>query len=229
MADAPAREPRHEPAPQRFAQTVAHELRNPLAAVKLALQALERHAQLADNHATRVAIALREVGTMERVLANLVAWARPVEPRPAPVTAGALVERALAAAAPALEHGVLVEHDASSDDVLVVADAALAVAALAELVRNAAEASPAGGRIQLRVRPGKATHAIEVTDEGGGIAPDTLERVFEPFYGTRARGVGLGLSNARAAARGQRGDVRLESGAQGTVARLELPAAESRS
>jgi signal transduction histidine kinase len=144
------------------------------------------------------------------------------------VTVSSLVDRALAAAAPALDRGLLVERPPAGEAVFVLADLATSAAALAELVRNAAEASPPGGRVRLQVRPGAGRHAVEVSDEGAGISPEDLPRVFEPFFGTRARGVGLGLSVAREAARRQGGDVRLEPGAHGTRALLELPATEAR-
>lgn len=212
----------------RFASVLAHELRNPLSGIKIALQALERHAQLTGRHATRLEIALREVGTMERVLAALMAWARPPPPSLGTLAAGALVDGALALVDRDLtEAGVHLVRDGRHDRLELSSDPSLATAAFAELLRNAAQASTAGAELRVEVVPGRDHHALQVRDAGSGLSQEALAHAFEPFFTTRARGLGLGLAIARGAARSMGGDVTLDRGEPGTIARLALAAAGS--
>lgn len=104
MMKDPSDDPRPPPEPQRadgidqlgllprFASVIAHELRNPLSAVKIALQTLERHADLPVKDGTRLRIALREVATIDRVLSEVLDWARPAKLEPSDGTVHALCD-----------------------------------------------------------------------------------------------------------------------------------------
>jgi signal transduction histidine kinase len=101
--------------------------------------------------------------------------------------------------------------------------------ALLNLVTNAVDAMPAGGRLSLAARADDGQVALLVTDTGAGIPPEDLSRVFEPLYTTkpRGKGTGLGLPILRDIVEAHGGTVRLESRAgQGTTAVVRLPAAK---
>ena len=94
----------------------------------------------------------------------------------------------------------------------VLADPDGLVMALRELVRNACEAMPEGGRLTVSTRrtdDGRAQ--LVFADTGGGIAPDNLEKIFEPFFTTRERGTGLGLAITRQIVERHHGEIRLQS------------------
>jgi signal transduction histidine kinase len=205
-----------------FAAVVAHELRNPLSAVKIALQTLERHATLPPKDDRRLRIALREVATIERVLTDVVDWARPPEMRTEMAEASAVVEGALARVKPSAdEAGVRLESDVRPGLEPQLIDAVRLADALAELVRNAVEASTSGGMVRVTVTQNEDDTLFTVTDEGSSLTEEERARAFDPFFSRRARGIGLGLSRARDIVRRHGGDVtlapRVAGGARATI------------
>lgn len=226
----PSRHPQDEDGPQatlppRFASVVAHELRNPLSAVKIALQTVGHGAALGAKDATRLSIALREVGTIERVLDLVLEWARPSALAREPASVEDLLKRVAGAVADAVEEtGALVDVAADPTVVRVFADADRLALALSELVRNAVLAGTRGTPVRLRCER-VADHVVfEVTNHGQGLTSEELERAFDAFWSGRARGVGLGLTVAREVARRHGGDVFLSRTPTGSVARLTISA-----
>lgn len=214
--------------PPRFASVVAHELRNPLSAVKIALQTVGRSGQLPDKDATRLRIALREVGTIERVLDLVVDWARPPALSIQPLPVDRLVQQTLEFLAPvAEEHRARVDVTRADVLPLVLGDPEHLPRALAEVIRNALEASPAGAPVELQVRADGDRLVFRIEDRGRPLTDEARQLAFEPFWSGRARGVGLGLSTARAIVARLGGTLTLDraAGENGNVAVLELPAA----
>lgn len=210
-----------------FSSLVAHELRNPLSAVKIALQTLERQASLAPKDSTRLRIALREVGTIERVLTDILDWTRPAPLRPEPVDPAALVDAAVALARPELdEQRVQLRLLPLPTCLALWVDPSHAARALAELLRNAALASTAGAAVDVAVRAAGPLTAFEVRDYGPGLGDVDRLRAFEPFFTLRARGIGLGLPLVAQVARAHGGAAELvPAPGGGLVGRLLLPAA----
>jgi len=208
-----------------FAAVVAHELRNPLSAVKIALQTLERHGALPAKDGTRLRIALREVATIERVLTDVLDWARPADIQAEPTPVAEIVSGAIVRAQPSIETAsVKVEWDVPANLAPVAADRSRLSEALAELVRNAADASAQRGVVRITVIQNERSTAFTVTDEGSGLSADDCLRAFDPFFSRRARGIGLGLPRARDIARHHGGEVTLEQRlAGGARATLRLP------
>lgn len=187
-----------------FAAAIAHEIRNPLSAVKIALQTVERQSRIPANDATRLRIALREVATIEHVLSDVLDWARPSEPAVVDILASAVLRTA---AQPYLER--LETHPVEASLRLRV-DEGRVVAAIAELLRNAVDASPPSSAAVVRTEVRGETLAIVVENQGPPLVVDQCRRAFDPFFTTKARGIGLGLPRARQAARAHGGDVTLE-------------------
>ena len=197
----------------RFASLVAHEVRNPLSAVKIALQTLERHGALAPNDLKRTSIALREVLNIELLLNEVLEFARPpslslvpADPRPPVQEAIAGVEAEWAA------RGVtFVRHfpermpPATVDPVRVRTAAKI-------LCRQAAVAAEeaGGGAVEVSVREIPHGWELSVADPGRTLAPELREKAFVPFTPQRARGSGLGLAVVARIAREHRGEARIE-------------------
>jgi signal transduction histidine kinase len=98
---------------------------------------------------------------------------------------------------------------------------------LGNLVRNAREAMPGGGKLSLTARRAGACVEVEVSDTGVGIAPEHLARIMEPLYSTKARGLGLGLAIARAILEKNQGSLRVASEpGRGSTFTVSLPAAQ---
>jgi signal transduction histidine kinase len=200
---------------------LAHELRNPLAAVKALVQLVLRGE---DDVRTRgrLDVVLTEVQRMESLLRAPAAGEPPAVDV---VDPGALVDDVIAvleARAAAAE--VALVRSRRGDPASIAGDGPRLKAALLNLVGNAVEATPAGGRVELEITAGDGRVDIEVRDTGAGIAADDLARIGTPFFSRRAGGTGLGVLIARATIEqhGGRLDYRSQLGA-GTTARVSLP------
>jgi len=210
-----------------MAAGVAHELRNSLATLSGYLTLLERRPDEA-SAADFLAEIRQETDHLGRVLDDFLAFARPGTARPQEISLGSLLRRA--AADPALA-GVAVElaDDLSGDaDVHLRGDPQLLLRAIANLLRNAAEAERAAGRegpVEIRLRRGPEGIEVAIADRGAGVPPELRERLFHPFATGRPGGVGLGLAVAQRVVNLHGGRIRLadrEGG--GTEALISFPA-----
>lgn len=210
---------------ERFASVVAHELRNPLSAVKIALQTVGRGEALPDKDATRLDIALREVGTIERVLDLILEWARPSDLLVEDATTGDVLRQISLFATDALdERGVSLEVAADDTSDTLCVDVVRLAFAVSELVRNAAFAAPPEAVVRLQCLREANDVVFVVSDHGSGLASEDIERAFEPFWSKSARGVGLGLTVARDVCNRHGGTLVLaEPPDGGCVARLSVP------
>jgi signal transduction histidine kinase len=202
---------------------LAHELKNPLAAVKGLAQLLERKA--ADEASRqRLEVIRAEVARMEAILADYLSFSRPLERlSTGPVDLASLVDEALETLeARAADAGVRLSR--SGPGAAIEGDARRLKEALLHLVTNAIEASPSLGSVDVSVGPCDDGAAVVVRDRGRGIAPHDLPRVGTPFFSTRPGGTGLGVVLARAAARQHGGELRVASEAgAGTAVTMWLP------
>lgn len=211
----------------RFSAQMAHDLKNPLAAAKGAAQYLEEELRR-EGHAQHEAFSALLVQQLERLDAVIERYRRlsAVEPQLAPVDLNALVQRVVALQGFAAE-GRLVQTELAAPAPVARADADLVASALENLLKNAVEATPAGGRITVRTRRDGAHALLCVEDTGPGFDPRAKEQAFELFFTTRAQGSGLGLAFVREVARAHGGDAYLESQeGQGAVVTLTLPLGE---
>lgn len=186
-----------------MAAGIAHEVRNPLGSIRLYATMLEE--DLADRPecrtvATKIGGAVRG---LDAVVGDVLTFAREIKPRVMPEEAADLLGRA--ADACRAELGEVVRDDLARGVVRVDCDAGLLHRALVNLLRNAAEANRVGGgrRVWLDAAPGPvdpndpdSDHGVvlSVRDEGDGMPAEVIERMFNPFFTTRATGTGLGLS-----------------------------------
>lgn len=208
---------------------VAHELKNPLSAVKGLTQLLERESE--GRTRTRLGVVHAEVERMESLLREYLSFARPLgESGGEIVSIGALFDDVGALLGPrAGERGVRVERIEESAGLAVRGDMRALRDALLNLARNGIDAMPAGGVLTLwasRDEGSANTVHLEVRDEGEGLADSVRERMGEPYLTTRPDGTGLGVALARAAVvrHGGRLTYRARS-PRGTVATVALPAA----
>jgi PAS domain S-box-containing protein len=180
----------------QLAGGVAHQIRNPLAAIMNATYVLRRH--LAPEQHPNVADALRiihdEVRHANVIITGLLDYARVRSPDRHPAAMVELVERVLATEE--LPAGIRIERVLEEVPLLEI-DADQLQGALGNLVRNAVEAMPGGGMLRLEVRAEADQVLVVVVDDGAGISPQVRAHLFEPLHSTKAMGVGLGLVTAR--------------------------------
>ncbi|MFP2931887.1 sensor histidine kinase [Pyxidicoccus sp. 3LG] len=216
----------------RFSAQMAHDLKNPIAAMKGAAQYLkEEHArgQPWDGHGDFLDLLLEQVERLDRVVDTYQRLAR-VEPLPRPVELGRLVEGVLSLQSFASPGQVSIVRELAPGLPPCSGDADLLANALENLVRNACEAMSRGGTLTVRTLRDGAGVAMEVEDTGEGMDARTRERAFDDFFTTKATGSGLGLAFVRRVVEAHGGEVVLTSReGHGTVVRLRLPAARRES
>ena len=209
----------------RLAGGLAHQIRNPLAAIQNAAFVVRRQtASLELPDLTQaLSIVHAEVLRANRIISDLIDYARVRAPLRSRVDVAELVDAVTEAAA--LPPSIAVEREVPADLAAHV-DAAQIEGALAILVRNAREAMGDAGRLEIRARREAARVLLAVSDSGPGLDPQVRARLFEPLVTTKPTGLGLGLTTARALAENQGGDLRLVETASGATFELDLPASD---
>ncbi len=213
-----------------LASGVAHEIRNPLNAIGMVAQRLQREftpAEGRQEYAQLTTTVRGEVQRINRIIEQFLRYARPAAPRPREIDLAALVREMAALVGPRFaEKGVALVVAAPERSVLT-ADPDLLRQALHNLLDNALDACPAGGTTALGLRDdGGDLVELEVRDDGPGIAPADLPRVFNLYHTTKPDGTGVGLAvvDQVAAQHGGRALARSQPG-RGAVFVLELPRA----
>ena len=203
---------------------VAHEVRNPLGVIFNSLGSLRRLVRPSGDAKMLFDIVEEEADRLNRIVGDLLDFARPSTPELRPEPLGRVVEDAVGAVVlpPATPVEIVRELDPALPPVPI--DARLVRQALVNVAANAVQAMPRGGRLTLRaLREGDAA-VIEIEDTGTGIPEEVRARIFEPFFTTKASGTGLGLAVVRRIVEGHGGDVRVRSvPGEGTTFSLRFP------
>jgi len=180
--------------------SLSHEIRNPLSAVKMNLQLLKNHPKLLGNDGRRIDISVREVIRLERILNQLLDFAKPLHMELGLVDINHLV----------ISCEELLEMKIKEEKIEIVTDLDPAIPriradgerlsqALINMMLNAIEASPVESQLRLKTRllqdGGSPQALITVEDEGGGISENDRKEIFKPFFTTKSKGTGLGLAN----------------------------------
>ena len=214
----------------RMAASIAHEIRNPLAAMRGSIQML-RSEMDTDSHQTELMeIILRESDRLNRIITDFLSYARPRSLVQSRVDVGVLLHQTFALlrhSPEILETQSIVEE--VPDEVLVVdADEGQLKQVFWNLARNALQAMPQGGTLKAQLEKNSFNRVrISFSDTGRGMTPDQVEHLFEPFSSTTG-GTGLGLSIVYQIIRDHSGTINVRSReGQGTTITIELPAATS--
>jgi len=218
----------------RLASGVAHEVRTPLTSLKLYLQSLREDLAGSKEQTEDFEVAMRQVRRMESTINHFLDFARPREPALADVDLERLVEDALVVVQPrANEQDVEVVRSVAPDLPTLRGDVRQLGEALVNLLVNALDVMPDGGRLTISVAPHQEEPAaddrrwlrIDVADTGPGIREVDMERLFEPFFTTKAAGSGLGLAIVQGTAERHGGKVKVQSRVdEGTTFSMLLPA-----
>jgi signal transduction histidine kinase len=210
----------------QMAAAVAHGLRNPLASLRASAQLALRHP---DSPAARESLAaiIEEVDRLDKRVAHLLTFSRPAPTHQMRERLGVLVDGAIAPLRSLLaDRHVALDLDMPEDLPDVFVDPMKVETAILEIVSNALDAMPDGGRLRLEGAASEGRVALAIRDTGRGIPADVLPNVCEPFFTTRAEGTGLGLAIARRFVEQNGGRLELESApGEGTTVRLAFPAA----
>jgi len=212
---------------EMLASGIAHEIKNPLVAIKTFAQLLPRRQDDPEFIDEFGRISSREIGRIERLLDRLRTFAQPSERPHVRIDLRAPVGEAVEVMEPTFaEKGVRLVVNLPEDPVFVVADHDGLKQLVLNLLINAHEATPTSGNVVADVRNEADGAVLTVADTGEGIAPELLDRIFEPFVTTKPWGTGLGLAISAGMAAMHGGTLRASNRAAGGAQfTLSLPLA----
>lgn len=212
---------------------LAHEIKNPLSTIRLNLSLLAE--DFAESHGLRERRALKKIQTVQRecerlneILEDFLRFARVREFRLELCELNEVIREVVDFIAPqADQQGIEVVPNLSSDLPAIGLDRELFKQALLNLVINAQHVLGSDGQIVLQTREVASGVQLDVIDNGLGMDPETLSRVFQPFFSTRREGSGLGLPTAKKIIESHNGTITVESAVgKGTHFAIILPAAD---
>jgi two-component system sensor histidine kinase HydH len=211
----------------RLAAGVAHEIRNPLSSIKGFAQYFERHFKEQPEEQGYATVMVKEVDRLNRVITELLNFAGPKEPRRESQSLEVIADHALHLLAPDLAARrveAVREYEAGLPAVSVDRDQITQV--FINLLLNAIDSMEGGGEIRISLRRSTPPSAVEigVTDTGSGIPEGDLEKVFEPFFSSKKKGIGLGLAIVHQIVESHGGEIEAESRpGTGSTFRVRLP------
>ncbi|NMB75738.1 MAG: histidine kinase [Myxococcales bacterium] len=221
----------------QMAAGLAHEIRNPLGAIKGAAQYLDP-AAVGDDASEFLKIIIEETDRLNQVVDQFLDYARPLKATQSTIDLNEVVSHTLKLFSPTLPTSVTLKTELAKDLPALEGNAQQLTQVFLNLLRNALEATPEGGCITVRTLrtrdhsefwAGSALRAgavqVEIQDTGKGIPPEALERIFVPFYTTKDRGTGLGLAICQRLIENHNGEIRVWSRpGEGSTFRVFLPA-----
>ncbi len=206
---------------------VAHELRNPLQSISGCVELLRGAQEVNGENRALMDIVVREVDRLNRLLTELLDYARPRERLPMKIDLGAVLDETARVFAQDRSHANVKLRCTlpPGPEVEINADPAQLRQVVWNLLRNAAEAMPDGGEIGVDLKVESGWTEVSVTDSGVGISAEDQEHLFEPFFTTKPGGNGLGLPTVHRIVTEHGGTIAIKSQTgKGTEVKLRLPA-----
>ena len=207
----------------KFAAGLAHEVRNPLASMCASVDVMKDALNPPQPMQRLMTNVVREADRLNALITDFLAFARPRPLRAEPTDVGALVKSIM----DVFGHDKLLEQVriewGTTSGVMAMIDGDLIRQVVWNLVRNAAEASPRG-RLTITCREEGRRPVVRIRDDGPGIPPEQLAKIFDPFYTTKESGSGLGLAIAHSIIEAHGGELNVDSEiGHGTEVSLHLP------
>jgi signal transduction histidine kinase len=218
-----------------LAAGVAHEIGNPLNSLNIHLQLIEREACKLDGakraeFQESVEVARAEVNRLDSIISQFLRAIRPTRPQLKPENINSIVEEAVRFFAPEIkDRDIVVEQELRSDLPLLELDRDQMKQAFYNVIKNSFEAMKSRGILRIRTDMDDSHVIVRFTDSGGGMTPENLSRVFEPYFTTKTSGTGLGLLIVRRIVREHGGELSIESSeGKGLTVTIRLPQVDRR-
>jgi PAS domain S-box-containing protein len=210
---------------EEMATSISQQVRNTLGSMELFASLLKQEVAGEGEQERLVDHLLSGVKSLNQTVANLLLFTKCPRPRLAPVDPHQLLEDSLTFASHLVRHEHLrVQRHFDTQGVLIQADAALLKQVLLNLALNAIQAMPEGGVLTVGTQLDQHTFQLQINDTGIGIAPELIEKIFNPFFSTKEGATGLGLTLVHNIVKAHSGTVHVDSiQEQGTTVRLVLP------
>ncbi|HEX6717222.1 MAG TPA: ATP-binding protein [Pyrinomonadaceae bacterium] len=207
----------------RMAATVAHEIKNPLSAIKSIAQVMREDENLRNEYERDLGLIVGETDRLSQSVTQLLSFARKESATGQPLSVDELVRSVVDLfRATAKEQGIVLGCEVKVDAELTGKSVSALRDALSNLLLNALQATPQGGRVELRAERSDGELIIDVQDSGAGVPADLRERIWEPFFTTRQRGTGLGLAIVRKRVQEVGGSASLDVSRNGRGALFQL-------
>jgi len=182
----------------RMAATVAHEIKNPLSAIKSIAQVMREDENLRKEYERDLGLIVGETDRLSQSVTQLLSFARRESPAAQSLTVDELLRSVVDLfRANAKEQGIALDCEVKVEAQLAGKSVSALRDALSNLLLNALQATPHGGKVELVAASSNGDLLISVQDSGSGVPADLRERIWEPFFTTRQRGTGLGLAIVR--------------------------------
>jgi two-component system sensor histidine kinase PilS (NtrC family) len=217
----------------RVAAGLAHEIRNPLGAMRGAIQVLESSTPPGSIHAELMDIILKESDRLNSIITNFLSYARPPVGEFLETDVGEAVREMfkLLKHSPDVRDSHELVDDSGSEAIVIAADTSQLKQIFWNLARNAIQAMPEGGKLRVGLE-NTPNNRVRITfeDSGKGMSPEQVEQLFEPFSTSTSGGTGLGLSIVYQIVRDHNGAINVRSiESKGTTITIELPKENRRS
>jgi two-component system sensor histidine kinase HydH len=208
-----------------MAAAMTHEVRTPLGILRSSAQLLLREPGLSEEGREVCGFIINETERMNRLVSTLLDCARTRPPELKPVNLVELAAQGIAMLKPqAAKKNITLELKHDGGDATAMCDMEQITQVLLNLLLNALQILPEGGRIEVGIRREQDVRILEVADDGPGIAPELYERIFDPFFTQRNGGIGLGLTVVRQIVDAHHGDIVAgKSPLGGALFRVTLP------
>ncbi|MFZ0240618.1 MAG: ATP-binding protein [Desulfobacterales bacterium] len=195
-----------------MAAVISHEIRNPLGIIRSSAELLKKKMAGIDASNAIPDIVIEESSRLNNIITDFLKYARPRPPRLAPCHIEDVLEKNLTFLSSQLEEkGYRVEKTIAPNLPEVTADADMLYQAFLNIFINALQAMPDGGRIFLDVHGAAEAIEVVITDEGGGVPQEILEKVWDPFFTTKDKGTGLGLGVVKNIVDAHGGDIVIDN------------------
>jgi PAS domain S-box-containing protein len=214
-----------------WAASLAHEIKNPLAGIKGSVEVLLQEPNISDEDRSLIATAVDEIKRIESLLKSLLNFAKPPQLQLMPTDLNDLLDKTITFS---LKHPLLSSNSPVPINVLrdfepglpeTMADPMQMQQVFLNLMFNAIEAMPDGGELAVKTAYSRSLNSINIaiTDTGKGIGPQTIDRIFQPFFTSKRKGTGLGLAITRRLVEEHGGNISVESTSdRGTVFNVSL-------
>ncbi len=209
---------------------IAHEIRNPLASIKGAVDILGEGMAGEDPKSEFARIAQKEVARLERLTSEILQFSKPAPPQKLEADPREIIDAACRLVSDqAHRQGIEIVRHLSEAKTAILVDPEQVKQVLINILINAIQAQALGGKITITGKMESGDWRISVEDNGPGISRDQLERIFEPFFTTRREGTGLGLSISDQLVKNNGGTIRASSEpGQGACFEVRFPAIAER-
>lgn len=210
----------------RLSTSVAHEVKNPLSSIKTIVQVMREDLSKDDSKQEGLNIIVGEIDRLTKVVNQLLQFAKPRNEQKTNIKVTDIINSTL----------VVLDHEAKQNKIttfcdipkdlpMIIADEGALKEIFFNLLHNAIQAMPFGGKINISANYQPENHVVQVTvaDTGTGIPQDALEKIFEPFYTTKQTGTGLGLSIVKKKLEDMEATIRAESNGAGASFTLNFP------